>query len=80
MPTHHFADPAIQQARKAWIRERHRQLYGATRGLQTEPRQSKSAGYGVANHVDSTGKEGRVVENADKRNTSADLFNKGIQP
>ena len=70
MPTAHFADPAIQEGRKAWIKERHRQLYGANRGLQTKPRQSKSAGYGVANRVDSTGKEGRVVKNAGKRNTS----------
>jgi hypothetical protein len=48
MPTHHFADPEIQKARKDWIRERHRKLYGANRGLRTEPRQSETAGYGVA--------------------------------
>jgi len=61
MPTHHFADPEIQRQRKDWVRERHRKLYGANRGLRTEPRQSTTAGYGVATR-ESTGKEGRAVE------------------
>ena len=79
MPTHHFTNPKIQRARKDWIRERHRQLYGATRGLRTEPRQSTTAGYGVATR-ESTGKEGRaLVKSAHKRNTSA-VFQQGELP